>query len=134
MPHDKDPKFKKFEWKGGTRTPEETRALNVEVLRQRGLAYPGKQQRENQLEDLDPQIIELARIKAEQIAMRASDIEQISALAHIDKVIADKTPSQMIDALNHVILAAAGKFQLASEIELALAFLAITDNKPNETQ
>src|SRR3989338_2453785 len=94
----------------------------------------GEQNRKTLLEGLDPQIIELARMKAEQIVARASDIEHISALARINTVISGKTPREMIEALDDVILASAGKSQLAPEIELALAFLAITDNKPNETQ
>ena len=93
----------------------------------------GEQNRKTLLEGLDPQIIELARMKAEQIVARASDIEQIPALARINTVISGKTPREMIEALDDVILASAGKSQLAPEIELALAFLAITD-KPRETQ
>ena len=93
----------------------------------------GEQNRKTLLEDLDPQIIELARIKAKQIVTRASDMEQLSALARINTVISGKTPRQMIEDLDDVILAAEGKPQLESEIALALAFLEITD-KPREPQ
>lgn len=134
MPHDKDPKPNKIEWKGGKRTPEQTDALNRQVLRERGLAYPGKQQRENLLEGVDPVIIKLARLKADHILARSSYHERMSALAHIDVVIRDKTPKQMIEALDAVILAQKGKSQLASEIELAFAFLALTEDDSTETQ
>ena len=93
----------------------------------------GEQNRKTLLEGLDPQIIELARIKAKQIVTRASDMEQLSALARINTVISGKTPRQMIEDLDDVILAAEGKPQLESEIALALAFLEITD-KPREPQ
>ena len=133
MSNGEKPEPPKIEWEG-TRSPEEVDKLNKKVLFERGFKAPDMPNRPNPLEGLDPQIIELARIKAEQIATRASDIEQISALAHIDKVISGKTPHEMIEALDDVILASAGKSQLAPEIELALAFLAITDTDPNETQ
>ena len=136
MPQDKDPKPKQFEWKGGERTPEETEALNRKVLRERGLAYPGKQEQkaDNLLEGVDPDILKLARLKAEQILARSSYHERMSALAHVDAIIRDKTPKQMIEALDHVVLARHGISQLASEIELALAFLMLTEDDSTETK
>ena len=130
MSNGEDFKPKKIEWKG-VHTPEQTNNLNEGVLRRRGLKVPDAPERPNPLEGLDPDIVKLARMKADQILARASYTDHMSALAHIDRVIADKTPAQMIEALDDVILAAAGKSQLASEIELALAFLLLTD-EPSE--
>lgn len=82
---------------------------------------------ENLLADIDPDIVKLARLKAEQIMDRTDYAGMISALAHIDKVIAEKKPKEMIGALDKVILTPKDRPQLASETELALAFLMITD-------
>lgn len=127
MPHDKDPKPNKIEWKGGKRTPEQTRELNRRVLAERGLAYPGKQRRENLLKDIEPDSIVWARMKAKQIVERADYRELISALANINKVISDKKPKEMMEDLDKVVLAPENKSQLAPELELAMAFLELTD-------
>lgn len=134
MPHDKDPKPKTFEWKGGERTPEETDKLNKKALFERGYKAPSEGAHEGLRENIDPDILKLARLKAEQILARSSYHERMSALAHLDAATRGKTLGQMIEALDGVVLAPEGKSQLASEIELAFAFHSLTDDDSTETK
>jgi len=123
--NDGNSKIPQIKWQGDL-NEEEVAQRNAESAKRLKLGDRGEQNRRNLLKDISPELIEVTRAKAEQIVAASVYADQVEALRLMDELIRTLHPAQMLTSI-HAISLASKSTQHISDLAVALAFLALTE-------